>query len=84
MVGVAIVDINNPGVGTVTDIDGNYTITVNTKKPTKLSYSFMGYETETRIITSMTTKMNIAMSTHNKLLDEVVITAVCTSRSRPM
>jgi outer membrane receptor protein involved in Fe transport len=75
MVGVAIVDINNPGVGTVTDIDGNYTITVNTKKPTKLSYSFMGYETETRIITSMTTKMNIAMSTHNKLLDEVVITA---------
>jgi len=75
LVGVTIYDKNNPGVGTVTDADGMYTISLDTSKPVQLCFSYVGYDTETYVVTSVITKLNVMMLPHNELLDDVVVTA---------
>ena len=39
LVGVTIFDKANPSVGTVTDIDGQYSLTLDTKKPVQVCFS---------------------------------------------
>ena len=75
LVGVTVVDGNNPNVGTITDVDGHYAIIVDTKKPTKLCFTYVGYDPETFIVSSVTSKLNVGMLPHNELLDDVVVTA---------
>ena len=75
LVGVTIFDGNNPGVGTVSDIDGNYSITLDTKQPAKLCFSYVGYDNESYVITPYLTKLNVGMLPHNEILDDVVVTA---------
>ncbi len=75
LIGVTIYDVNNPTVGTVTDIDGRYSITLDTKKAVQLSFSYVGYDTETYIVTSVLTKLDVPLLPHNEKLDEVVVTA---------
>lgn len=58
-------------VGTQTDFDGNYQITLpNNAK--YLVYSFVGYKTETRSISS--SQINIALQADTAMLEEVVVT----------
>ena len=75
LVGVTIYDFNNPSVGTVTDVDGRYSITLDTKKAVQLCFSYVGYDTESFIVTSVLTKLNVNLLPHNELLDDVVVTA---------
>lgn len=75
LVGVTVSVSNDPTKGTITDIDGNYSIVVDTKTPVMLSFSYVGYDTETRSVTPMTTKLNVPLLPHNELLDDIVVTA---------
>ena len=75
LVGVTIYVHDNPSVGTVTDIDGRYSITLDTKKAVQLCFSYVGYDTETFLVTSVLNKLNVNLLPHNELLDDVVVTA---------
>ena len=75
LIGVTVCDKNDPSKGTVTDFDGRYTIMVDTRKPTMLSFSYVGYDTETRSVNSLTKVLNVPLLTHNEILDDVVVTA---------
>ncbi len=75
LIGVTVCDKNDPSKGTVTDFDGHYTILVDTRKPTMLSFSYVGYGTETRSVNSLTKVLNVPLLTHNEILDDVVVTA---------
>ena len=75
LVGVTIYDCDNNSVGTVTDIDGRYSISLDLKKPVKLCFSYIGYDTETHVVSIVTPQLNVAMLPHNELLDDVVVTA---------
>lgn len=56
--------------GTVTDLDGNYSITVPSNAT--LQFSFMGYTTQTIAVAGKTT-INVTLSEDEELLDEVVV-----------
>ncbi|MCR5050102.1 MAG: TonB-dependent receptor [Paludibacteraceae bacterium] len=75
LVGVTIFNCDDQSVGTVTDIDGRYTLSLDLKKPVKLCFSYIGYDTETHIVSIVTPQLNVAMLPHNELLDDVVVTA---------
>ena len=75
LIGVTVYDFNDPTVGTVTDVDGRYSITLDTKKAVQLCFSYMGYDSETFIVTPVTTKLNVNLLPHNELLEDVVVTA---------
>ena len=69
--GVTILDDNDPTNGTITDFDGNFTISVPTDG--SINVSFIGYETQT-ILVSGQTNLSISMKEGVSALDEVVIT----------
>ena len=75
LIGVTVYDFDNHSVGTVTDMDGMYSIELDTKKPVQLCFSYVGYDTETFVVTSVTNKLNVNLLPHNELLDDVVVTA---------
>ncbi len=75
LIGVTVYDANDPSHGTVTDFDGNYTISVDTRKPTMLTFSYVGYDSENRSVNSTTKVINVPLLTHNEILDDVVVTA---------
>lgn len=75
LIGVTVYDANDPSHGTVTDFDGNYTISVDTRKPTMLTFSYVGYDSESRSVNSTTKVINVPLLTHNEILDDVVVTA---------
>ena len=75
LIGVTVCDENDPSKGTITDLDGHYTILVDTRKPAMLSFSYVGYDTETRSVNSLMKVLNVPLLTHNEILDEVVVTA---------
>jgi TonB-dependent starch-binding outer membrane protein SusC len=68
--GVAILAIGTSN-GTVTDIDGNYSITID-ETVSILEFSFMGMRTET-IEIGTSTVINVQMESDNIGLDEVVV-----------
>ena len=57
-------------IGTSTDFDGNYSITIPNKS-SELEFSFIGYETQTLPITSST--INVYLKEDSQTLDEVVV-----------
>lgn len=57
--------------GTITDVDGNYTITVN-NKDVVLVFSFIGY-TSRELQVGSKTIINVTLSDDVKILDEVVV-----------
>ena len=65
------------GVGTITDIDGNYELSVPAAGRT-LVFSYTGYETQ-EIAIGASNVMNVALS-EGKLLEEVVVTALGINR----
>jgi len=60
--------------GTVTDFDGNFSLTTSFKPPFSLQASSVGFETVTEAITSNNQKINFILKEGNAL-DEVVISA---------
>ena len=77
LIGVTITDKNDPTVGTITDSNGNFELVVKQLKGTKIDFSYVGYDTETRHLypNMVTKKMTILMLPHNEQLDDVVVTA---------
>ena len=69
---LALVSIAEPGTsnGTVTDLDGNYSISVASNGT--LQFSFMGYTTVTEQVNGRTT-INVTLSEDAELLEEIVV-----------
>ena len=57
--------------GTITDIDGNYTIGV--PAGAKLKFSYIGYKNQEVKIAQTDKKLNIKMEPDNAVLDEVIV-----------
>ncbi|WP_299102471.1 TonB-dependent receptor [uncultured Winogradskyella sp.] len=60
--------------GTITDFDGNYSLTVNQDPPFSIQISYAGFETATVEITTNNQTVDISLKEGNEL-DEVVISA---------
>jgi TonB-linked SusC/RagA family outer membrane protein len=75
--GEALIGVNVTGkgttTGTVTDIDGNYTLEMP-KEVTTLTFSYVGYTTIEKPITSLT--INASMAADQQIIDEVIVTAL--------
>ena len=76
LVGVSIKILGSSG-GTITDLDGKYTI--QTPANSKLNYSYIGYKAET-ISVDGKTNINVVLKEDTKLMDEVVVVGYGTQR----
>ncbi len=65
--------------GTITDLDGNFTLSVS-KKGAKLVVSFMGYETKE--IAATGTNLQVTLSENTQQLEEVVVVGYGTMKKR--
>lgn len=74
MVGVTVQQKGSK-TGTVTDIDGKFTLTVNGQNPS-LSFSYLGYQTTTLSVAGGKKDIRVIMKPESKSLNEVVVTAL--------
>jgi TonB-linked SusC/RagA family outer membrane protein len=70
MIGVTV-KVMPAGNGTVTDMDGNYSLPVTSGN--KLQFSYLGYLSQTVTVKSMV--LNVMLQPNQQLLDEVVVVA---------
>lgn len=77
----ASVFVKDANIGTVTDIDGNYSIQ-NVKTGQIISFSYVGYESVSVRITS--SEMNISMTPIANGLDEVVVIGYGTTKKKDL
>ena len=76
VIGATVTVVGGQGnAGTVTDIDGNFTVQV--QSGSKLSISFMGYKT---LVVKAAKGLRIVLEEDAKLLNEVVVTGYTTQR----
>lgn len=76
--GVSVVG-KGTAIGTVTDFDGNYSISINNNSI--LSFSYIGYKLQDINVGAKTT-INVTMEPDAQALDEVVVTALGISREK--
>lgn len=74
MVGVTVQQ-KGAKTGTVTDLDGKFTLTVNGQNPS-LSFSYLGYQTTTLSVSGNKKDIRVIMKPESKSLNEVVVTAL--------
>ncbi len=72
MIGVSVLEKGTTN-GVITDIDGNYSITV-TKSPATLQFSYVGMKTIDKQVTA-STRINLTMENDAQMVDEVVVVA---------
>ena len=79
--GLPGVSVLVPGttVGTITDVDGNYTLDVEGGK--ELQFSYIGYATVTVAINGKT-KIDVQLSEDTQNIEEVVVTALGIKREK--
>jgi len=70
----ANVIVVNASVGTATDIDGNFTLTVDFAPPFEIQFSSIGYQSVTEQVTTNNQTFNITLPEGSEL-DQVVISA---------
>ena len=70
VIGASVVEKGNPGNGTITDIDGNYTLSVS--KSATLVFSYVGMTTQEAAVKGQTV-INIVLSEDAQALEEVVV-----------
>ena len=73
------VQVKGTTVGTVTDMDGNYSLVADSDDV--LAFSFVGYKTK-EIAVKGKTKINVTLESDNQLLDDVVVTALGIKRQK--
>jgi len=66
--------------GTTSDLDGNFSLSVESL-PATLMFSYIGFETQERVITQ-NTSINVQLVESASALDEVVVTGLATSIKR--
>ena len=71
LIGVNVMLKGNSTVGTITDIDGNYTLSVPSDKAV-LVYSYIGY-TSQEVTVGQQSTINILLKEDAQALDEVVV-----------
>lgn len=71
LIGVTVQLKGNSKVGTVTDLDGHYTISVNSPGAI-LVYSYVGYETQEKMVGN-SSQINVSMVSDTKSLNEIVV-----------
>ena len=81
LIGVSIQEVGTSN-GTITDIDGNYTLNVSAPSA-KLRFSYIGYKT-VEIDVNGQTVINLTMKDVPQLLEEVVVTALGIKREKKM
>jgi len=79
--GVTVV-VKSTVSGTITDIDGNYTLSVPDQSAV-LSFSFVGYKTQEVTVGSQTT-INVTLEADVLGIDEVVVTGYSVQRKRDL
>jgi TonB-linked SusC/RagA family outer membrane protein len=67
----ATVSVSGSSIGSITDKNGHYTISVNSSKA-RLTFSYIGYQTIQRTVGSAHT-IDVVMQEDSKALDEVVV-----------
>ena len=82
MIGVSISVEGVPGLGTATDIDGKFKITVERYK--KLVFSYLGYEKEEVLINDQNVVYIVMKDANVNELDEVVITGTGAQRKQTL
>ena len=75
VIGATVVEDGNSTNGTITDIDGKFSLSV--KKTSNISVSFVGFKTQTQKAESV---MNFLLQEDSEILDEVVVTGYTTQR----
>lgn len=78
LIGVTV-KVVGASTGTISDVDGNYTISVPNASAS-LEFSYVGYSTQV-IQVGEKTQINVVMKTDAKVLDQVVVTALGMKRS---
>lgn len=79
LIGVSIIVKNNPGQGTVTDMDGHFKMT-NLRKGQTLVFSYIGYVDQEYSISSTNERLRIVMKDDMNMVDEVVVVGRGTQR----
>ena len=77
LVGVSIQVKNASGTGTITDLNGKFSIEVSNN--TELIFSYIGCKTQTLIVGDLGV-LNVKMQSDNETLDEVVIVGAGTQK----
>ncbi len=75
VIGASVVEIGDNRNGTITDFNGQFTLTV--KEGAEISISYLGCKTQILKAQSM---MNISLEEDSEMLDEVVVTGYTTQR----
>lgn len=70
IIGASVVEKGNPNNGTVTDLDGNFTL--NVKPGATIVVTYIGYQKQ-EIAVGNQSSLKITMKTDDKTLDEVVV-----------
>lgn len=81
LIGVSV-SVKGTTFGTVTDIDGNYTLTVPSGY-NDIQFSYVGFKTELHSISS-DGNLNISLNEDAQAIDEVVVTALGIKREKKM
>ena len=71
IIGANIVEKGVPGNGTISDIDGNFTLNVKSNKAT-VTISFIGYKDKT-VALNGSTNLKVTLEEDSQSLDEVVV-----------
>ena len=69
------VTVSGESLGTVTDANGNFTLTSSKQAPYTIEISSIGFLTQTISITSNNQKVTVALTEEDNLLNEIVVSA---------
>ena len=81
VIGVNVTVKGNAALGTITDLDGKYSLNVPAQKST-LVFSFIGYQTVEKTIDANARTLNVTLVEDSKLLDEVVVVGYGTMKRK--
>lgn len=79
LIGASVSVKDDPGRGTVTDIDGNFTLS-GVQEGTRLHVTYVGYKPEDVVIKAARRSCSVVMKEDRALLDEVVVVGYATRR----
>src|SRR5690554_3377154 len=80
VIGATVIVVGEANKGTVTDLDGNYTL-LNVPADASLQFSYVGMTTQV-VPVSGRTRVDLIMASDTELLDEVVVTALGMKREQ--
>ena len=80
LIGVSVA-VKGSVLGTITDLDGNYSLEIPGQSAT-LVFSYLGYASQEQEVDGNTGSMTVTLSDQSTVLDEVVVTGLATSVKR--